>query len=362
VPELEFKEEDPFKNVAPTMAKQEEILSAVQTQGEAQLPKMRFAEWSGPAESTSVGKAPLWLISIVSVLMWVSTVKLFLVPLPSSQLLANSKDTIVDQALITLLVIMGLIFVMLIPLAVIEGVEKARFRRRFPNLRDVSHVSFVPKLRPGNGPQGAMSGTVLLRQNGILYGDDQGHLHYDGGSLYFEGLRTSFSISKSRLTLRPRVKGIRRVFRTSEFSENLETRLDYREGGQDFQIGLLAQPLDYQTELPNFRAWLALSSEPAEFEVLPPRTLPKSAKRDAIKALTLPLLALQGMLFMVCYVVDLWQVIPGFGFRGPSGIGWFGSLLLTFLTVVLIVVMLPMSVMGVLRGIRRYQLVIRDSG
>jgi hypothetical protein len=227
---------------------------------------------------------------------------------------------------------------------------------------------------------GEMAASMMLSQNGIVYGEDIGHLRFEGSSLFFEGLQTSFSIAKSRLKLtrsvqspfkfgegqKPALQVLKAIFMPSGLPPYL-LRLAYQEDGVEFELGFLQlavqTPYLARQEIPRFEVWLQAPSEPAVVEVLPPRTPPKTAISAALRSMALPVLVAEGLGYLVATGINLAVLHSRLSSEhAPKGLTdsqqVFGSIFQILFVVIVGEVLLIgyiWSILPLIRAVRRYR-------
>ena len=187
--------------IRPTISRERELELIVQAQAPEAEQQVRFAEWSTEkVREYFIGpmKLPNWAIVVGFLLgCWaiagaVQHVPWFVAPPPHSLTVPEMEVFFAT--------------VLLIPFAILWNALDTRWRADWRKLADDLHVDPSTDAPPVNTPRsprepihGEMTVYMTLWQDGVSYGEDFGYLRFEGGALSFEGLRTDFSISKSRL-------------------------------------------------------------------------------------------------------------------------------------------------------------------
>jgi hypothetical protein len=365
VPELEFKEEKPLKapGVAPTMAKQAQIEVAA----EAQEPKVRFAEWkqcSDEPYASFASRFPIWLFVALSVGVWLAII---LVLLPQQLVRGSAFDPGQEPNLtpstMSAVIMFGVLTAGFTGAAIHSFVYQLRIRRRLNHEIEAPATLRRPARSGSFDLHGQMRVSMMLAQRGIVYGEDVGNLTFDGNSLYFQGMQTTFSIAKERLTLKPFGP---RAPKSSTFSYTPPhlLRLTYEESGVEHELGFFQWGF-HLSDGPSplmqaLKEWHKAPAPPVVSEVLPPRDMPKSALSAALRSMFAPILVAEGLGYMVA--IGLQSMVLAHGHphsvsTSSPALAWLHSFQSIVLAVEIVAIGYIASFRPLKQAIRRYRFV-----
>jgi hypothetical protein len=272
VARLNFNQEEPLKSSVqvPIHLADHELV------GDQEAAQVRFAEWrKGKYRplASMVTKIPLWLFLAGSLGIWLT-----IWGLVSSEPAKHLSYADFSQPSVWTLVLLGTV-------AVLIGGSFAQM---------IADRILLRRHLVSEGHSDELIVAIMFAKDGVLLGEDQGYLRFEGDSLFFEGLQTTFSIGNSRLSLvsrRPSIK--EKLFYSGGIPPTCVTALEYKEHGSTYQFGLfpigLSRDIMPQEITRRVRQWLGRPGSDSQIEVLPPRTPPPSALRDVFESALLPL-------------------------------------------------------------------------
>jgi hypothetical protein len=364
VPDLTFREEEPQRtiSVTPTIARQAEVERAV-SETRSETPRVRYAEWQGPDQPLPVGgfQIPVWLFAAGSAVVWITLGIMFLLPKQYIRSSVHPDAQIPVPAAIFALFFSLVAAIPLLTIALVQAqASQNRFRRSMRTERAPGSQRTLARLLAPDSLQSETEVSALYLQDGFICGQDRGLLRTEGSSLYFEGSRTQFSICKSRLIAK-RPKSVRRLVLTGGDRAQAFTRLSYRLDGVLYGFAFVnTNPNGVNCAKRDFAGlirWLDHPCEPAEFEVLLPKTIPSGAPRETLASLRGPLLAAQGLLILVGLGVSAYLTDLHARHLGPVPADLF--ILLFFVCTMLVLevawIGTTFAALPIIRGLRRYR-------
>lgn len=347
----------------PTISRQAEIqAAAVQSSAIGQEQNVRYAQWTETAEPHrwNALRIPTWFLAVATVAVAFAIV-LTLVPHPLAVL--GYKGEILDLAsgeVLGGLVLQAALFTLVLVWAVQTFRDNRFFRERVTPERRGPRRSLFKTLQGSAAGEAETEVGIVLMQQGMVYGNDRGLMRFEGSSLFFEGAQVSFSIDKSRLSLRPKSQSIGPMALKGELHPALAV-LSYSHEGVEYKIGWAnaARGIDAQRMMGHdlVRYWLNQPAEPVEHEVLLPRTAPASALRDAFESMKRSILVAEGLLFLGSMGLNIYLMDARFAAEDPK----FGNPL-HFMWVIVAAIGLEVGVFAVLfvvlpliRAVKRYR-------
>jgi hypothetical protein len=273
---------------------------------------------------------------------------------------AVSKESVpIPNTFLAILIVVVAEFFLTVVWGVQVAVDRARFKRHMPR-EDRARLSFRQALLGETVSGSEFEVGARFLQGGFIYATDRGFLRLEGDSLYFEGAKTSFSISKSRLSLRPLKSSYWATLLKNDLHPAVSV-LSYSYEGADYRFGFVnvnrGLGLEGANEHARLDQWLSLPSEPAEFEVLMPKAIPPESASEALEGIKIPALAGQALLFLASmslsvYLASLQVQAKWHGDSGLAPILWF---ICCFVGLEVALIGYFGVVLPIIRALRRYR-------